>query len=573
MAVYVITRTRGGVGASKEIQPDFSIAEAANGRNRLECAAVSVDGSDRWELDDEIGLTEDGVTIFGGILDVPVESGVGGFTGSAAISQRLSFVDFNVYPSRITVGTDTDRPSETLRARLAWIAGLMSAQGVSATVYVNGSTVTAGPMLVAASYSADRYLLDVLNETMALASGTGATSWVWEVDYTKVLRAIEAGTSAAPFNLADGDGQVLGDIVVESSRPSDYANYVILLGGQGTHDASDSFTGDGVTSSFTLTYTLSATYGYVTVNGVQETLAVQGTGFDSAVYWLYYASDNTIRRVPGAGPPAAGAAISITYVGQFPVRVLADGGVAAANRVQRVYQEPEVFDKAVMQALADSYLTRDMQSPKVVRFSCAYEKTGLHPGQTLTITSPKRNLSGTFLITDVRIAHVAGSLVQRHVVAVGTTRLPRTLRERFRQAFAGRTGAASASSVTVVTGGTFLSSPVFLGGSDRTFVAKNPSAWVRVPNATPYVAPANLSVTLRAMVAARTAGVTVAVRLYDATSLAVAFASAPKAIAVAGEPEEVTASGSLTSGHKYFLEMLSGTNGEGVAALGHLESA
>ncbi|HXG69527.1 MAG TPA: hypothetical protein VNJ04_02830 [Gemmatimonadaceae bacterium] len=427
MATYVITRN----GVSKEIQPHFAIAESANGRNTKDASALSLDGTDRWALDDAIAMTEDGVTIFGGLLVTPVESGFGGTGASVAIAQRLSFVDYNVYPSRITVGAETARVSETLKARLTWIVGLMSAQGVSlAAAQVNG------PTLVAASYGAERYLVDVLNETMALASGTGAASWTWEISYTKVLLSTEAGTVPAPFNIADGDGNVDGDITVEQPRPANYSNYVILLGGSGTRDVEDTYTGNGVTTTFVLRHSLATSYGYVTLAGVAETL---GT---APAIWSYDAATNSITRTTGA--PGVGAAISITYIAQFPTRVISDGGAPAASRVQRIYTEPDVFDVAVMQGLADSYRTRDMQSPKTVRFSCDYTKTGLHPGQTLTITSAKRNLSGTFLLTDVRIAHVSGSLVQRQVTAVSTTRLPSTLREKFQQTFSGTSGSSSA---------------------------------------------------------------------------------------------------------------------------------
>ncbi len=318
----------------QSIQPGWGITESANSRNRMDFSVFLAAGTGRLVNDDVIQLTEDGTVIFGGLVDNPGESGFGGMSSTNAIVQKLSAVDFNVYPARITVGTDTDRPAESLAARLGWIAGLMSAQGVT----LDGGQVT-GPTLPAASYSADRYLVDVLNETVSLASGTGSTSWVWNVDYTKVLSGVEIDTgNPAPFNIADGDGTVVGDITVEQPRPSNYGNYIVVLGGSGTHDVADAFTGDGVTSSFLLTYTLALAYGYVTVDGVLETLAVQGTGFDAAATWLYYTSDNTIRRVVTAGPPGIGAAISITYAGQFPKRVFSDGGVADANRVIKTWR-------------------------------------------------------------------------------------------------------------------------------------------------------------------------------------------------------------------------------------------
>lgn len=438
MAVYTVTRN----GVSKTIQPGFSINESANGRNRMTGDIFSLTGGagERWVLDDAIAIAEDGVTIFAGLLDSPVEQGLGGVGASSAIRQRLSFVDYNVYPSRITVGSNVTRAAETLKVRLTWIAGLLSAQGVT----LDAAQVN-GPTLLAVSYSSERYLIDVLNETVALASGSGATSWVWNIDYSKKLLAIEAGSSAAPFNVTDGDQNVLGDITVEQPRPSDYANYIIVLGGTGTRDVADSFTGDGATTTFALNYPLAITYGYVTMNSVAETL---GTG----AVWSYNSATNSITRT--SAPPAA-AAITMTYVAQFPKRVIADSGGAAASRVQRTYPETGVFDIAVMQALADSYLARDSQSPKTVRYNCAFSKVGLHPGQTQTITSTKRNLSGTFLITEVQIVHVGGELVQRRVVAVSTTRLPSTLREKFQQTIGG--GSSSTVSAGASSGGNDLS--------------------------------------------------------------------------------------------------------------------
>jgi hypothetical protein len=548
-------------GASQELQPGWRIAESANSRNRMDFSVLLPAGTGRLVNDDAIALAEDGVTIFGGLVDNPAEAGLGGSSATAAIVQSLSAADYNIYPSRVSVGANTDRPSESLKARLTWIAGLMAAQGVTLD-----AAQAVGPTLPAASYLADRYLVDVLEETTSLASGTGATSWVWNVGYTKALIATEAGTVAAPFNIIEGDDNVTGDITVQQPRPSDYGNYAVVLGGTGTKDVTDAFTGNGATVTFALRYALATSYGYVTVNGVNETL---GTG----ATWSYSIATNSITRTSA---PGVGAAISITYIASFPKRVVSDGGASAANRVTRTYTEPDVFDVAIMQALADAYVTRDIQSPKTANYAAAFAKTGLHPGQTQSITKASRGLSGAHLLTAVEIAHVSGSLVQRRVVAVSTTRLPSTLRQKFKQTFGTSIGgsAASSSGVTVVTGGTYLQSPAFLGGSDRTpYVAPNPTAWTRVPSALPYVAPATLAVTLRTMVVARKTGIGVTVRLFDATAGAAAITSGLTTIAAGGVAQEVTAGGTLTSGHKYWLEVQANTNGEGVSAIGHLEAA
>lgn len=558
MRTYAIT-----IGVdSKAIQSGWSITENTNGRNRMDCAVLSMDGSDRPAVDSELIFTEDGLRIFGGLIDRPVETNAPHGNGSPALIMRVSAVDFNAYASRIRL--TGDRTIESFGARMAWIATQLAAQGV---MIAGGQA--AGPLsLPAVSYD-DRPAIDVLNETCTLASGAGATSYLWEIDYDKVLEGWEAGTREAPFDLADGDGQALGDITVEQPRGSEYANYIRVLGGTGTHDASDAFTGDGVTSSFPLTYTLASSYGYVTVAGVFETLAVQGIGFDDAATWLYYSSDNTIRRVPGAGPPANLAAISFTYVAQFPIAVTADGGVAAANRVMRTYTEKDVFDVVVLQALADSYVARDMSSPKTVDYGAAYAKVGLHPGQVQTIASTKRNLSGSHLLTNVRIQHVGGQLVQRQVTAVTTTRLPSTLREKFQQTFGGSGGSAgSAGSVTVVTGGTYLSSPASLGGSDTQWIACDTPARVRNPQ--PYDAPATLAVTVQGLVAARSA-VDVTAILWDETDGAAEFSDSP--VAASATPAPFSISGTVAGGHRYWLYVQSGTAGVTATAVGQVVGA
>ncbi len=445
MATYALTIN----GVAKTIQPGFAITESANGRNRIDFEILSADGTYRPALDDTVILTEDGVRIFGGLVDRPVEAGFGGRSTSTGIVLRVSASDFNVFAEHIHLTAEI--PSGSYKAGLQVVATALSAQGVT----LDAAQAT-GPTLPALSYS-DRPIVDVLNEMAALASGTGATSYVWEIDYTQVLRGVVTGSLAAPFNITDGDGNVLGDITVEQAHVGNFANYIVLLAGSGQKDKADLVgTADGVTVTFALHYTPAAFYvinvggtlvdGWVT-GGVNETI---GT---SPATWSYDPATNSITR--NAALANGSGNIVAAMNAQFPLRVTADAGAPAASRVLKTYQAPDVFDRAVAQALADAYLARDNQSPKTVRYNAAFSKIGLHPGQVQTITSTKRNLTGSFLITDVRIVNVSGTLVQRQVTAVSTTRLPGTLREDFQQIFGG-TGSAStaaAGTVTVVTSG------------------------------------------------------------------------------------------------------------------------
>lgn len=539
-------------GALKSLQVGWSISESANGRNRFTGVVLSRDGSYRPAVNDEVIFTEDGTRIFGGVIDVPSETGHPKAWSKAHLVHTIEAADFSVYANRIHLTADI--PAGTTKAALQVVADALTDQGVTLDVaQVNG------PALPALSY-VDAPIIDVLNEIVALANGTGSTSWIWELDYNKVLRAYETGTVSAPFNIADNDGKILGDVSVTQPRASTYANYVIVRGGSGTRDVTDTFTGDGVTVTFALRYTLASTYGYVTVAGIFETLDTVG-----GATWLYDSATNTITRTVA---PGVAVAISITYVAQFPKVVFSDGGVTAADRVMKTYDVPDVYDVDVLQALADSYVTRDMSSPKTVGYAAAYSLTGIHPGQAQTIVRTKHGLSGAHLITDVRIANQRGRKVQRTVTAVSGTRLPGTFRENFQQLFQrGGGGSGGAGSVTVVTGGTYLSSPASLGGSDTVY--RIADGWTRVPNALIYVAPATMSVLIRGSVAAHQA-VNVSLRLWDVTAGAAAFTGSAVAANVA--PTDYTAAGSVTAGHTYFLQMLSGTAGVPVTGIAHMES-
>jgi len=192
--------------------------------------------------------------------------------------------------------------------------------------------------------------------------------------------------------------------------------------------------------------------------------------------------------------------------------------------------------------------------------------TGVHPGQVQTITSAKRNLSGSHALTEVRIQHVIGVLVRRSVTAVSTKRLPSSLRQRFQQTFGGGSGAASVSNVTVITGGTYLSSPASLGGSDTTWrVCDTPT---RVPNAQPYDAPATMPVTVQGLVSARVAATNVTVHLWDETDAASEFSDTP--VSSGPTPVPFSFSGTVTIGHRYWLYVESGTAGVSATAVGQV---
>jgi hypothetical protein len=157
--------------------------------------------------------------------------------------------------------------------------------------------------------------------------------------------------------------------------------------------------------------------------------------------------------------------------------------------------------------------------------------------------------------------------LQRTVKAVGGTTLPVSWKE-FYQRSSG--GSPSATVITGNTTATVLSSPAFLGGSRNTGSAPNPAAWTPVVDYVLYTAPSSFGARVRAQTWARNGSISSQVRLYDVTAAAVVAAGG---VVTSTTPTDTTFLVGLTLAHVYRLELLSGTNGETVFAIGSLESA
>lgn len=426
MAVYVFTIA----GATKSLQLGWSIRESANARASFTGAIVSTDASYRPALGAEVILTEDGTAIFGGYIDSPAEQGLGG-EGVVGIVTTISAADYNSLAERRSVIDGGFPAGFTLKQALTSLVGWLTDYGVT----LHASQVD-GPTLPLLIYDV-RTVQSILDELSII------TGYLWRIDFDKKLRMWAPGDLAAPVSITTANRFAEGDVSPVKSR-TDYANYVILLAGTGTAEVTDTFTGDGVTTTFALNYQLYADRGYVTNAAVNETLG-------SGATWSYNAGTNSIVR---ASAPANLNAISITYIAQFPVRVTADGGAAAADRVDKVFLAPDTFSRTVAQALADGYLDRAMAAEsKTVRYRT--RQTGIHPGQTQTITVAERNISGTHLITDVQTVNIGGNVIARDVTAVSGTTYPGSWRD------AERTGVSSGTTVGGTT--TIISSGV--GGS------------------------------------------------------------------------------------------------------------
>jgi hypothetical protein len=405
VVVELMTFTPDGVRVfinDEEVEPlwpSFEIRETANGISTLRCDVAHYANTSpvyRPSIHDEVIVREDGVRIFAGYITQVRERGFGGpnlysADGHEQIVNEIGASDYSQLAQRryVTVTIADGSPATTLHDFLSdLVDDYFDDYGVS----LDASQDT-GPNLEPAAFT-NVVGTNVLNQ---VAESLGR---VWRIDYNKKLRMWEPGDLTAPIDIDEDDDPAkwTGDVEVERIASSLYANKVTVLSELITdHARTDTFTGDGLEDTFTLSYDPIGTRGYVTNAGVDETL---GTG----ATWEIDFDAGTITRTAGA--PANGAAISITYSGTFQANETAqDAGEIALFGVWE-YQEQasNITEPSAAQALADSILAERLNSSDLtVTYETRYKAPQIRAGQVQTIAADAREISGDLMITDMTI--------------------------------------------------------------------------------------------------------------------------------------------------------------------------
>lgn len=532
----------------------LSIQETINGRNTLNADVLSVSTpAVRPAVGEALLADDDDVPerVFGGNLKAVTEQAIDEQLVNAFLT-RISVVDFNAIADRRTVIDGAFPAGFTLKQAATSLLGYLSPYGVT----LDPAQVD-GPVLPLMGYAVKR-VSEWFNELSIV------TGYIWEIDYDKVLRFIEPGSVSAPFGIADDDGHTVGDIQIEPSDVA-YANRVILLAGTGQKDVTVALTFDGVEDTFVLPYTLVTDRGYVTANGVDETLGAGAT-------WEFDPLTNSLTRMTGA--PAAGSG-SFNYTAQFPYRAQADDLVEQAGPrgiVDTVVTRADLFEADFADALAEGYLVRFVEEPRTIRY--ATFTPGLHAGMTQPISSSKRNVTiVAALITEVRARDLNGEQMRYDVTAVEGSVYPGSWRDLYKKWSSGATGSAAGvtGSVVVASGGSSASA-FPLGGSRSASIAVGVTS-APVLDWQPLVAPRTESVRIRVTTRARTAGVNVTPQLYRYDSGSMTWVLHVSGSANSGTAEvEQEFLASLTAGQVYRLQFVTDTAGASAYCIGQSRS-
>ena len=430
----------------------LNIRETANRRATASFRIDSQDRSYRPAEGAEVIIEEDSVRIFGGLIDKPTERGFGG-PRHPGISTTVNAVDFHVYAERRFVNVTL--AAGTLKSQLSTlVTTYLAGYGVS----LDAGQVD-GPSMPALSYDYKRFDV-VMNELMTLTADAGQP-FIWEISYSKVLSAYQPSTEPAPFDLVGNDlPEVVGDISVETKRSDQYANRVILKAQPKTEMArTESFTGDGVSDTVTLQYMPFDHRGYVTYDGIFETLTT--TPYAGTASWTLDMPTGVLTRE--AGPIGSGLVVSINFDGTFAgVWTAEDAGEIASIGVwERVIVIESIPNDTTGQAFADAELAKRIAAIQTVRY-VTWEQ-GLEIGQQQTINVSARNVNGAAVIVDISSRDLVHRL-ERTVTAVidaTQTNLGRSFQDDYEIWYGDKAGTVAQAPTVGASAGTASAAPPF----------------------------------------------------------------------------------------------------------------
>ena len=371
----------------------------------------------RPPIGESVFVTENGVRIFGGLVTGTRERGLTGPSATDLVVE-IQATSYELSASRrvITAALSQGTPPDTIAAVFATlVTDYYGAVGVS----LHPDQV-AGPGVPAATF--ERMRGDAVNKQLAASVG-----YLQSIDFENRLRAWAPGDILAPddYDEAVNPDLLTGDITVERQLQNGYANRVILVGTPiPVPDHKDTFTGDGVTATWPITYKVTGRTrmasirrwrsGWWSIRPRARPNRSAGWRRRSGFLWEYDPIALTIHR--RGGPVAAGVAFEFRYHGLFlPAGMAEDTGeIATYGLWEHVENVTAVITTASAQEYADALLAAKIASKDEIVTLQTYA-LGFHPGQTMTIASSSRLLSGDYLITQVDTA------------ADGSTRLRRSL--------------------------------------------------------------------------------------------------------------------------------------------------
>jgi hypothetical protein len=461
----VVTMTIGGTNVLPYLQFGLTTDASINGRPGLRCRLRVRDGDAyRPIIRDEVVLTDDAVTVFGGIVWSVRETDVIDY------KHRDLDVECTGYEALADVTLFNGTTSAvTLKSAATSVAASLSPH----SIFVD-SGMASGPSISALAfpYLTVRESFDML----ALAS-----EWNWKFTHDKKVLFEDPGTVGAPFALTDSNSTLLS--LEHTTTLSGYTNDIWLLFGDSSQQpVSDGWTGNGSSKTFALHYIPAATPGIVFENAIAYPVAIWGqTGYR----WYYDASVNSLKVDAALSAPSNGHVITSDFVAQFPGIYVSQntGEISTYGTWTTVVRAPEIFEWTQARYAADGELARRQGVVRKLKAETA--TAGLKPGMTVNVTATKRGLTSVnFLIERVSMKHQTKKRNGQHlffyeIEAVEGNQYQQNWIEYFRSLSRGVSagGGGTVAGGAGPSSGTVVVAKPYWGGSRQVGVVAN-NTWV-----------------------------------------------------------------------------------------------
>lgn len=308
-------------------------------------------------------------------------------------------------------------PLDTVTGDFVYTRQRLATTDPSVTPYVLDFTIsTANPDIsqgtLIPSIDYDHALVSANFDDLAKQS-----NFSWYVNNREVIFRLP-GAVPSPWVIQSAAGGLTSwiepdsNLIVTQANNALYRNRQILTGVIGTGTFSNTFVGDGNSTSFTLSYPVaSGTIPTITLDGVAQTVALKGT---AGSQWYYAEGDLVIAQdASGTVITAIDTLVVSPYVGTFTMTVIVDNTTAQAalalvEGASGIVEEVEDVSKLNMYypaalTYAQQLLARYCLTGRTIVFKTY--RPGLDLLQIATVFFPEFNLvDAQLLITEIDIA-------------------------------------------------------------------------------------------------------------------------------------------------------------------------
>lgn len=345
--------------------------------------------------------------------------------------------------------------------------------------------------------------------------GGDQSDYIDSVSPLKVIRMFVAGSVSGPTSLTDALSNVSSFETDDSTQtPANYVTCVFGPSGTGAEPIVHTWVAEGDETSFSLdgvNVPASAEWpGVVVIDDVSLPIWPAGAGGANDIEWDYQTAKGTLTlKGTSADLIEVGTVIALTYLPTYPFNIIKTTG--ASPIIEDEVKFPDETQWAPADVKAQQYIDQLVEEPRV--FSAQTLEDGFDIGQAVTIDVASADAEDTSGIVTEVAGQANTSLFWEYTLKLeeGAVLQADPITASRRQLNVSGGGSGSVSIVSAGGGGgsvTVLSSPFPMGGSRHR---AQPVGTTRTPvvDWLPFVAPADMTIVVRASVRARDSGVTV----------------------------------------------------------------